>query len=454
MFIIVLVVFFLIFFIGLRGTVFGVSLATGNLAGLLLARELIFLVLLGVVLLELLGLNAFNVFYYVEADSVYWISWFIVYSLFVFLFVLISLSRTRLLKLSFVSSVSFEGLQKLYFFGFYLSFVLTISLLVLFFVFDYKHAFLGAILGDSSLKELRMYNKYKVEISSVFVNFVSFVTVFLAIVMGASSFDRRILVRGCSLSLVLLSASASGEKAPILNVLIIYVLSYSSFHTGAFTIGRLLKTIIVGFAFLIFLILVVYMQFPDYTAAQYGSYFFNRLGVGQISGVYEQFNLELRGDLYVFHAIPFASQFVDYIPFQKDLMVVTEDVKNANSTGVKNSLFISEALAIGGWWLAIISPFIVALNFALSYFFLSRLTLFFLISDRFILDRICPLLFLSISPLTGGFSEWLFFKLAIMYALLILVLVVPFTFGRQLYYRIFKSHARHDFGCAECRGNV
>ena len=171
----------------------------------------------------------------------------------------------------------------------------------------------------------------------------------------------------------------------------------------------------------------VSIQYPDYTLDEYVIYFINRIGVGQISGVYEQFNLLLYKPEYIFHAIPFGNFFAEYVPFQKDLMLVSEDVKNATSTGVKNSLFLSEAMGIGGWGLAIASPFIVAVNYALSYVVIYKIFNYMLLNDKYLCSKICPLLFIYIAPLTGGFSEWLFFKLLIIYVVFILVILLPFN---------------------------
>ena len=142
---------------------------------------------------------------------------------------------------------------------------------------------------------------------------------------------------------------------------------------------------------------------------QLTKYFINRLGVGQMGGVYEQFNLNLYDPRYVYHSIPFASLFLDYPVFQKDLMLVSEGILDPTRTGIKNSLFISEASAFG-WLYLILSPFIVGFNTAISIAIIALFLSKFYLSDRILSFKISTFLFLCMNALTGGFSEYMFFK--------------------------------------------
>jgi hypothetical protein len=83
-----------------------------------------------------------------------------------------------------------------------------------------------------------------------------------------------------------------------------------------------------------------------------------------MQGLYEQVGARLSDPGYIMAAIPFANQVFDYPSYNKDLMMVAygRRLENPEDTGVMNSLFAGEALAIGGYPLAIASPVIVALN--------------------------------------------------------------------------------------------
>ena len=128
-----------------------------------------------------------------------------------------------------------------------------------------------------------------------------------------------------------------------------------------------------------------------------------------MGGVYEQFNLNLNDTKYLYHSIPFASLFLDYPIFQKDLMLVSEGILDPTRAGIKNSLFISEASAFG-WFFLIISPFIVGINTAISIALVALFLSKSYLSNRILSFKISTFLFLSMNALTSGFSEYMFFK--------------------------------------------
>ena len=71
-----------------------------------------------------------------------------------------------------------------------------------------------------------------------------------------------------------------------------------------------------------------------------------------------------RKDFY-WHMFPGARLFVDYVDYQKVLMMVTEGY-GYSEMGVKNSYFIAEAYAMGGFCVNVLSPIIVAFSTALG----------------------------------------------------------------------------------------
>jgi hypothetical protein len=165
------------------------------------------------------------------------------------------------------------------------------------------------------------------------------------------------------------------------------------------------------------LYVVVSFQIPNLNFVNFWIYLYNRLGIGQMEGVYETFSLdEIPEGRYYLHMIPFASLFTHYTNFQKILMMVTEGYDYA-SMGVKNSLFIAEAYAIGGWGLTLISPIIVGITYGLGLFVFFK-GLKFLFGDDVARVYFLPLYLLT-HQLTGGFSGFPLLKRVIHILLLL-----------------------------------
>src|SRR5690606_30673868 len=104
-----------------------------------------------------------------------------------------------------------------------------------------------------------------------------------------------------------------GGKAHLFNGIIIYILiKLSQLNHINLNISSIIKFCFVLISFIFLLIYIVKVQYPELNDEQLTKYFINRLGVGQMGGVYEQFNLNLYDPRYVYHSIPFASLFLDY----------------------------------------------------------------------------------------------------------------------------------------------
>ena len=178
---------------------------------------------------------------------------------------------------------------------------------------------------------------------------------------------------------------------------------------------------------------VYYLQAGSHEYSRFLIYIFNRLGIGQMAGVYETFGLIENGygieGEFAYHMIPFARFFVNYVDYQKFLMMFTEGY-NFTSMGVKNSYFIAEAYAIGGWGLMLLSPIIVSFSFVMGLFILYKFTSYFLSKDFFFAVFIVYLKFMDI---TGGFSQFPFFKGLILFlAYLFLIGIGWKIYGRIL----------------------
>ena len=153
-----------------------------------------------------------------------------------------------------------------------------------------------------------------------------------------------------------------------------------------------------------------------------------------MAGVYETFGLEKSGSLpkgdFYWHMFPGASLFVNYIDYQKALMMVTEGY-GYSEMGVKNSYFIAEAFAIGGYPLMFLSPFIVAFSTALGLIVLVDLL------KRIVGSKlswpIAMLLCVKTQSITGGFSSFPLLKgvilivgqLLVIWALCIIIMHFP-----------------------------
>jgi hypothetical protein len=418
--------FVALFFIGLlalRYTPFEISFRRGNFTGLFIYREIFMLIAPGVVMLNYFGTHRFSGLANTTHDSIFPISIFIVSSLIVFIVVTGLVSRILLVPLRKTARPSFvvsnpsdldDKIRKLTFSVVLLGVVVSIVAMV---GFGARHAFLNVLFapeGESVLRSIRGANRYATGMPTVFWSLMQFCYIIIASLLGTQSFDKKRILLLLFMAVGVYIATFPGSKAPLLKFLIIFGISYVSFHTIRLNVKFLFKALFSLAIFAAALIFVVTSQFSDMDVVGFFNYLLNRLGVGQIAGVYEQFNLQITNIDYIWHAVPFANFVMDYPTFHKDLMVISESVHDPTRTGVKNSLFISEAYGIGGAAMALLSPFIVGISYAVSFFCFWYAWRRFLLKNYVISMKICGLIFVSFLSLTGGFSEWLFLKAMIM----------------------------------------
>jgi hypothetical protein len=152
---------------------------------------------------------------------------------------------------------------------------------------------------------------------------------------------------------------------------------------------------------------VVSLQIPNLDVETFFIYLIERLGVGQMTGVYETLSIGFQSSEYAWHVVPFASFFVDYPIFSKELMLYTEHYEH-DQIGVKNSFFIAEAYGMGGTLIMFISPFVMAFAYILK-----GLLLYFTLKILFggVVAKLyfIPVFFLS-TNLTGDFSSFVLQK--------------------------------------------
>jgi hypothetical protein len=417
----------------LKGTVFELSMQRDNFAGIFLVRDIFVLTVPGVLLVNYFGTARFSGLDHVARGSVAYISFYVFAALAMFFVTLGWLSRRLALKdLRYTppdaATANYDARLR----------VLTVlflcyGLVLLFasyFVFGVKHALFSVLLGDyESIKVVRLENRQSSGPSVVF-SLLQFIYAVCAITLGSRAFDARRLVRFGGIVLVLVFATLEGAKAPPFNALMLFVVSYLSFHHTRISLRTVFTSAIVIATFIGLMFYSVQLQYPEFDFARFLEYVFNRLGVGQVGGVYEEYNLKIHNWAYGWHAIPFANQFLDYPVFQRDLMIISEQVHDPTSTGVKNTLFIAEAYGIGGPVLAVLSPFILGSSFALSFCALSWYWRRLFIADRHVCAKVTSLLFVSFLSLTGGFAEWPFFKGVILLLVFTTVCWLPYAILR------------------------
>lgn len=315
-------------------------------------------------------------------------------------FVSMPIGRENLLKLShdkrisrFVNASLLAGFSVFVFSYFFLS---------------YTHALIESIFAGSSLLAARLSNAYSSRLPSQLASVISFSWIIGAVYLGILLHGRKFKLLMIYGVLVFFLASARGDKAPMIQFIVLAALSFFALRGLTISLNTIIRTLFIFVPSIYFaLYFLVSLQSVDLTIESFNVYLFNRLGVGQMAGVFETLSIQsLDGD-YFWHIVPFASFFVDYIPYDKALMMATEGFEY-NEMGVKNSFFISEAYGIGGYALVFFSPFVVAFSFILGVYLLNLfLKIFF--SPSIAAIFVLPL-HISTSAFTGGFSSFPLFK--------------------------------------------
>lgn len=434
MFFLLFLLFFLIlvFVKSMKKTIFSFSLKDSSFAGVFIIKEIFLLVILGVFLFEYYGVEYFTTFY-MTTQSLHETSFYIFYAVFL-LFISIGFFSKFIFNKSLVLSRDKPLSHNIYFKYILAAIIFTMFFIILvFYYFGVKHAFLYGLFSNNSLMEIRLNNRYS-GVPTVLLSFYGFLNILLAILVG---FCLRVMPKKVAVALFLIIvffASYLGGKGPLLNAILILIFSYaSSKESLKLNVKLVFKSILILILFFIAVYFVSKVQFPGLTPSKFFSFIINRLGIGQIHGVYEQFALKLSDSKYIYHTIPFANYFFDYVPYNKDLMLHTWGRNSVVSeTGVMNSLFIGEALAIGGKPLVILSPVIVAFNYCIVASFLvfsfNKMFLFSMLHSQ----KISALLVVSFISFTGDITGLLFFKSLVMIAIFISPLYLIFYFLKTL----------------------
>jgi len=285
--------------------------------------------------------------------------------------------------------------------------VIGILLVGSFYILGYKHAFLTSILEGRRLLEVRLANRYTSRVPSQIQSMlwlIGYLLAALAGYLGRTSPKKSLFY----LMVALFILSTPGDKAPPLWGFFVWMLAQGKLMPKRlFSLKALVYFLVIVCLALGGVYFVLSFQIPELTLEKYSAYLVNRLGIGQMAGVYETFGLEKSGSLpkgdFYWHMFPGARLFVDYVEYQKVLMMVTEGY-GYSEMGVKNSYFIAEAYAMGGFPLMFLSPIIVAFSTALGLIIL--IDLLKRIVGKELCRPIATLLYLKTQSITGGFSHF------------------------------------------------
>lgn len=430
-FLVILFLSFILVFIYLyllKNTIFGISLRTGTYLGFFIFYDLMMFVVPSSILLNLFSIKDFWVAFKVQQESVFWITFLILISMLMFFITLkaISLISKKYLFLGlYEKNINSKNIK------YFVRICIIICLLAILFTwifFGVGHSFSSSIINDISVSILRSEIKENSSVKALkhlFILIVPFLTAIIASNVYKNNFWERIIM----FFSILFIASWGGSKGPLLSVFIIFIISYSTFNNLKISLKLFFKFLIGICIFIYIVYQVVLLQYSHLTdISLFFDYFSQRVFVAQMIGTYEQFNLWIKDFSYVWHGVPFSSTFVDYPIFQKDLMMISEDRIDPNSIGIKNTFFIAEAYAMGGWFLVFLSPIWVAINLTLSYIFIVFLMNKFVFNNIEYTKRIVALGLFSYISITGGFSDLMLFKITILITILMFPFLITFYF--------------------------
>ncbi len=411
----------------LKNTVFGINLKTGNYLGFFIFYDLIIYVIPSTLLLNYFLIEKFWVAYKVKQDSIIFISILITVLLLVYFLILKFISKTNN-KYFKVYNVE-ENLNVRYignFLNISLFFCFTLMLISWLF-YGVGHSFLISINSEINISSLR-FGISDLRESKLIKHLFIFISPLLTAIIASNIQNFSRLKKYFLLFCVLIIASWSGSKGPILTIFIVYVISNIIFKKQIIKISlrNIFITILglIALTFLVFKIVLFQYSYMENNLNLFLDYFYQRVFVAQMIGVYEQFNLFIQNPDYILHGVPFASTFIDFPIFHKDLMLISEDRLEASSIGIKNTLFIAEAYGMGGILLLILSPFWIAFCFALNFKWMVFLTNKFIFKNIEYSKKIICVTVFSYVSITGGFSDLMFFKITILMTLLLLPFIL------------------------------
>ena len=443
---IVLILFIcMVYFWVFRGTVLEVSLIRGSYPGFFFLFGFLVSIAPATVVLNLYPIQDFWVAFKVEQGDVYWISWLIL-TCFLFLILFMGVIVKSRKKYFGVGRFYLPKDQILAYrkFVFNSVFFCIALIVLLWFLSDVKHALIFALVNDESTSLIRADLRNTRETRYLGYFFMMFAPLVVPII-ASQVFDGKNFQRFILFFSVLVISSFAGNKGPTVTAVLMYCVSYATFNRM-----KISFLMVVWGGALLFAAcgLVYYLVRAQYSyidsAQEFWVYFSQRVFVAQIIGVYEQFSLNIRDPIYALHAVPFLSFFIEYPIFSKDLVMLSEDRTDPLAIGVKNTFFIAESFAIGGWYFILPSIVIFAVNYMISYVAVLCLLNKFIMNNLEFNKQVASFFFFSYFSVTGSFSDLFMFKLLIMCAVFLSpVLAIGWLGSKKpaLYRRDQESYA-------------
>ncbi|MBE0376690.1 oligosaccharide repeat unit polymerase [Pseudoalteromonas prydzensis] len=411
-------------FISLKGTDFDFNIKAGRVWSILFYKDLV-LVLIPTIFVSYFGTAYFkSSLFYADDESAFLTNIIILYSVSIFV-ICMSLSL-RFFRTNYeVSSINLIEEKTIGFLKFSLYFGILILVFSMIFL-NYKHAVISSIMTGDNLLVARISNKYQTSLPSQFGRLITISCWMGAILSGlylALGCKKNTLIFLC---LTFFVSSADGGKSPMIVTFIIFVSTVLVFKGRELNLIKLtVYTPIIVLALLFSLFYITSLQLSSLDLTSFTQYLINRVGVGQMSGVYESFSIPKLEGTYFLHSIPFASFFTDYPTYDKDLMVFVEGL-DPRKTGVKNSFFLSESFGVYGWWGALIFPFWIGVVYPLNLYFINKFLQAF-ISRQVAFFFAPPFFFMSFS-INGGISSLLLFKGLIFNLIMLTIFVINYYF--------------------------
>jgi hypothetical protein len=421
-FLVLLTILFILFFYFryLSSSIFGIQPGRGYYPGIFFFYNFLIFIIPSSFLLNIYPIEHFWVAFKVEQELIFFITMLVLISYLILLVCLFVLVKSLPRFFNFTSPVLTSTQKAVYRRFVYYALFTSLALVVASWVFlGVGHAFILSIVFDEGLSQTR-FTISKNLLTKFLKYYFIIISPLLMAVVASPVFESRRLERIIVILGIVFIASWSGIKGPILKLPLIYFFVWATF--SGFKVG--LKNIFKGLLFIFILMYLVYqVVIVQYTHLKeldlFFDYFYQRVFVAQMTGIYEQFSLNIHDIAYFWHGVPFASFFVDYPIFHKDLMMISEDHTDLSSIGIKNTYFVAEAYAMGGFAFILPAILIYAFNFAISYIiFVIALNKFLSANIEF--NKLIAAIFLfSYLSVTGGFSDLMLLKIMIMLFILL-----------------------------------
>lgn len=311
-----------------------------------------------------------------------------------------------------------------------------ILILVSIFAFGAKHALFNNFFNQEDLFVTRSQTE-----SHAVLRYVKFASIILipgisfliGYVRGLSFFTKIYLI-----SVLSFISAFGGDKSVMIYPVIIITIGYLSRPNHYFNWKSMIWLFVAFLFFGLLVFSIVTIQYPALTEiASFFNYLLQRIFVAQLIGVYEQYSLNLSDFEYIYKALPIPSSIIDFKSYHKDLMIISEDILDSDSIGVKNTLFVAEAHAIGGSVLVFFSSILFAIAFAVSFVILNLLFKNFVGSIR-LATILSATTYFYFQRTTGGFTEVLLFK----NALLIILALSPYLIFNLIFRQFRKIRIR------------